>query len=217
MQPNNTPEQTWLIDQYLAGNLTDDQQQRVDQRRQDDAEFNRQVLAHWLVQQYLEQAQDAATFNREMTELGTELAQQKQRYNTTKRPRFLIQVLVPSLAAAAVALVVWLSWPPTTKTGRLTLNDPEGYGIGKSPLWIAQTPYAPGLLGRLRTADQYRWPGDTLFVYGSTLGQLLTSSWQLDKLPERGLYRLRTDKRTYTVRRGQREQTPLLPDENETP
>lgn len=207
MLSENTLERTWLMEQYLAGNLTDDQHQLVELRRTTDSDFDRQVLAHWLVQETMEQERNTLVFEQAMAELGTELAQQKRRYTTVKQPRFLWNVLLPGLMAASVAIVVWLSWPPPAQFGNITITSADGMGFGDLSLVVARYAHEPGLLGRLRTDVRYRWPNDTLFLYGRAWQQTTPDSLKLERIDERGHYQLHLGQRTYDLLQGQTELT----------
>lgn len=203
----NAPERTWLMEQYLAGNLTDEQHRLVELRRTTDPDFDRQVLAHWLVQETMEQEQKTLVFEEAMAELGTELAQHKRRYTTVKQPRFLWNVLLPGLMAASVAVVIWLSWPPPGQFDKITVTSADDIGFEGLPLVVARYTHEPGLLGWLRTDARYRWPGDTLFLYGRTWQQSAPDSLKLDRIDERGHYQLHLGQRTYDLLQGQTELT----------
>jgi hypothetical protein len=199
---------TWLIENYLAGNLTANQRQQVEQRRENDPDFDRAVLAQWLVQLHLEEQQDEAAFDRQRNTLNAELAQQPRRNDTSRTPRYLWQVVMPSLAAAAVLLLVWLSWPPDQLATSVSISEEVGgMPFDGPPVQVVRFAYEPGLLGRLRTQPRYRWPRDTLYLYGKDWQQTTPDQWTLEPLKDTLHYQLTVGERTYELLKGTPELT----------
>lgn len=223
MSSTTTPERTWLIDQYLAGRLAADQHQRVNERRQADPAFDQYVLAQWLVLDRLAQENETAIFNQGIAGLVDDLSLEsgapqehpsgeeglvRPLRNTHKRTPYLIGLLVACMAG----VLILFSLPPTRHVGTVDVDDPD-YGADASRFAVVQYSHAPGFLGKWNTQDHYKWPKDTLFLYGKTLGHPLPDSAYLEPINESGQYHLVIGKRTYLLHIGQTNLTPLTADE----
>ena len=174
------------------------------------------MLAQWLITNKLEAEQETIVFDQAISKLLGEPGQKKTKegFITTKKTPFLIRLLTVGMVAAVVvmALMLWLSQPPTRQVGHLPVIDPN-YSASNTTITIVQYAHAPGFLGKWQQQDQYRWPKDTLFLYGETLGHPLPDSSRLDPINESGQYHLVIRKRTYLIHVGQTKLTPLTADE----
>ncbi|MEZ0540244.1 hypothetical protein [Fibrella arboris] len=222
---NPLADRIWLIEQYLTGQLPEALHERVAARCRQDPAFEQEVVALWLVHNFLADEQDALAFNQTTAALSAELKpgpmDRKEgavRYVTQKPTPFSVDIIFgkkyaplvrPLLFAAAYVLLVggfWsLSLPPRPVPATLPLSSDasDSMGMGGAPLQVVQYSHAPGLLGALRTADRYRWPNDTLFLYGKTVGTGSTARWRLERIPNTSQYRLKTGQHTYTLVAGQ--------------
>jgi hypothetical protein len=224
-------ERIWVIQQYLNGTLPQDLHQQVEERRQSDSDFDRQVLTLGLLDVWAETERNALSFYEQTDRIIIDSAQERRDYQTGKRLNFLPELirLHPQLfIGLAASLIIAFTWTltrfessetelPEPLAVPETIDDSElsGNGIGSTAEKVSIIRYerVPGLWGLFQKSDQYKWPGDTLFLYGKALQKIPLDSLQVVATDFTRKYYLQIGQQRFLIQKGQTENQPLLPDE----
>jgi len=213
-------ERIWVIQQYLAGKLPDDLHQQVEERRRSDPEFDQQVLAQGVLAMYAEHEQNTLHFYDQTDKLTLELGKTRGPYDTSRQITYLPQLIKLTLAASLVAVFIWAGWyafiPPAGGVAQsVDLESDESSGFGEKKVLVVRYNRLPGLAGLFQKDSQYRWPGDTLFLYGREVQKIAIDSLRLSTTDFTNQYQLQVAQQQFLIQKGQIENRPLEP--NETP
>lgn len=236
--PLDTSDRTWLIRQFLNGDLPPDTTERINQWMKTDPAFERDVMAQWLIGQYAEQEGETAQWHRELDDIVAEANQRKTSYANWKRIRHLPELLgirqkssvedarprsryAPQRVIGFVAAVLVLlslfnilyRRYPTQQVGSVpVVAGSDDYGLADSADSVVVVCYdrSPGFW---TFGDVYAWSGDTLKLYGRSWRTVPSKAWRIIPTDRRNQYRLRTDRQTYRLTKGTTRLLPLQPDE----
>lgn len=218
MPPSSNSTQTWLIEQYLLGNLPPGANERIEQQMRIDPAFGQRVMAQWLVLEYIGEEQQATQLYQSLKPATRAAGGQKPLYVSHKRITFLWQLLGIGMAATLLlCLGLWQftrNQQPVERVGTVPLvtDGTEQYGMGDAEDSVVVLRYdrSPGWW---RFSNRYTWAGDTLRLYSRALSQQPTGGWTITPTDQRNVYRLKTDRQVYQLLRGRTELLDLQPDE----
>ncbi|TAE25566.1 MAG: hypothetical protein EAZ91_18950 [Cytophagales bacterium] len=224
------PERIWVIQQYLNGTLPEVLHQQVEERRKSDPDFDQQVVTLGLLDVYAETERNTLSFYEETDKIIIASAHERRDYDTRKRLTFLPELiklhpqLFIGLAALLILVFTWVvieSSPTVAPTAQVMIDDSElsvnAIGSTVEKVSIVRYERVPGFWGLFQESDQYKWPGDTLFLYGKTLPKVPLDSLQVFATDYAKRYYLQLGQQRFLIQKGQSETIPLIPDPNETP
>lgn len=213
------PKQTWLIEQFLRGNLPPTVHNQVEERMAADADFEHRVMAQWLVLNYLDEQRQVTDLYQKINPIIVASGTKKATYGSYKDVRFLVQLVGIAaflLLCLGVSFLAYRYNQPLTKqvsTIPITIDDPEEYGfsMGDDSVEVIQYDRVPNFWS---FGKKYTWEAGTLAVYGLPAEESVTKNWQIKPTARRNTYLLNTGRQTYELLKGQTNLTSLIPNEN---
>ncbi|AQG78547.1 hypothetical protein [Spirosoma montaniterrae] len=214
MQPDDNQAQTWLIEQYVLGELPPGVAAKLEERMRADPVLEQRVLTQWLVVDYLQHEQQTTRFYQQSQSITTSASGRKQ--HTPQGIQYLTW-LVGVAALVLLCLSVWVYLqmrPAQPQIGSVPVTGGDDhYGMvdtddstvvlryDRNPrFWIFR--------------DQYAWASDTLKIYSSSLSRESLENWQLERTEKRGVFVLKTKQQQYKLTNTHTELTDLVADEN---
>ena len=219
MSTPGAPEQTWLIEQFLRGNLPPKVHNLIEERMASDADFEHRIMAQWLVLDYLDEQKWVTELYQQINPAVLTAATNKADYRNNKTIRLLVQVIgiaaILLLCLGIGFLAYRYSQPLTKQVSKVpvTVDDPEEYGfsVGNDSVVVVQYTHVPTFWSFGR---KYTWKAGTLAIYGLPAAESVTKNWQIKPTARRNTYLLNTGRHTYELLKGQTNLTPLTPNEN---
>ena len=217
MPPPDNTDQTWLIEQFLRGNLPPDSHAEVEQRMKVDATFEQRVRAQWLILTYIDHQREATDFYRQWEQIPVDAAKRKET-GSHKGIDYLPQLLMAAVVLLVSGLVytgIQYSRPPQQSISSVPVqnDDSEQYNFSGDEDSVVVIQYNR-LLSLWPFGQQYTWQADVLTLYGFPAQQPTDSTWRIVPTQARNIYLLRTPEKEYRIRKQQTTPTPLILNED---